>query len=95
MNTLNKSIVETIKGDAIMDNTYIYTYFDGSSEIRHKGEPFWYNDIRKEHGLPLLEEALEAAREEDDSEAVACISNIIADLKGEKCLHGKEWFADL
>lgn len=88
METLN------LKGGAIMDNTYIYTYFDGSSEVRCKGEPFWYTDIGKEHGLPLLEEALEAARKEGDFEAAACISNDIADLKGEKRPYD-EWFDDL
>lgn len=45
--------------------------------------------------LEQLESMLAAAEAEHDFEAVACISNDIADLKGEPRPYGPEWFDDL
>lgn len=45
--------------------------------------------------LAELEAQLAAAEAEDDFEAVACIRNDIADLKGEPRPYDQEWFDDL
>ena len=47
------------------------------------------------YSLAELEARLAAAKAENDFEAVACISNDIADLKGEPRPYDQEWFNDL
>ena len=47
------------------------------------------------YSLAELEARLAAAKAENDFEAVACISNDIADLKGEPRPYDQEWFDDL
>ena len=47
------------------------------------------------YSLAELEAQLAAAEAANDVEAVACIRNDIADLKGEPRPYDQEWFDDL
>ena len=49
----------------------------------------------EDYTLAELEAMLKAAEAINDFEAVACIRNDIADLKGEPRPYGQEWFDDL
>lgn len=51
--------------------------------------------IMASYTLAELEAQLAAAKAIDDFEAVACIQNDIADLKGEPRPYDQEWFEDL